>query len=104
MSSDISSSGAASHKREGGVMRFLENAMTLFVVFLIGAGLVAITATWRSNTIEFVGGDRLRLTQNEWWGLVINESLYRSTGSGWVVIRANGDEVPVALQPIKIND
>ena len=91
-------------KKSGGLLHFLENALSLFLMLLMAVGLVAITATWRNTTIEFIGSDRMRITQNEWWGAASSESLYRSTPAGWVVIRPNSDEVPVALQPIKIND
>ena len=68
----------------------------------MAAGIVALTANWRSSTIEFVGSDQVRVTQSEWWGLSSSESLYRAGSDGWVIIRDNGDVVSVATQPIKI--
>lgn len=87
-----------------GFLNFLANAITLAAFMLIAIGLVAMTATWRGHTIDFVGSDRVRLTQSEWWGLVRTESVYRASPAGWVLLRENGDEVAVALQPIRISD
>lgn len=98
-------SRAATQPQSGsGLLNFLANAITFFAFLLMAVGLVAATATWRSHTIEFVGADRIRLTQSEWWGMARRESLYRASPAGWVLLRENGDEVAVALQPIRISD
>ena len=88
----------------GGFINFIANAVTLLALALMAVGIVAATVHWRSHTIEFVGADRIRLTQSEWWGLSEVQTSYRSTALGWVLIRDGGDEVPVSLQPIKISD
>lgn len=87
-----------------GLVGFFDTVLTTLVFFLLAAGLIAVTATWRSSTVEFVGSDRMRLTESEWWGLHKNERLYRAGGAGWAIIRENGDEVSVAAQPILIKD
>lgn len=104
MTSEGTSSTQTAQPKDGGLLNFFANAITLFAFLLMAAGLVAITATWRSHTIEFVGADRMRLTQSEWWGIVRAESLYRASPAGWVLLRENGDEVAVTLQPIRISD
>ncbi|MDX9738096.1 MAG: hypothetical protein RBT53_08125 [Azonexus sp.] len=100
----IPTSNTSQSPTGGGLLNFLANALTLAAFLLMAIGLVAATATWQSHTIEFVGADRMRLTNVKWWGLSQTESLYRASPAGWVLLRANGDEVAVALQPIKISE
>lgn len=102
MTAERDSSTVASSTRGSGFLHFVENAFAVVLCLLMAAGLIAITATWRSNTIEFVGKDRMRITETKWWGMRSEETLYRSTVSGWAVMRPNGDEVPVASQPIRL--
>ena len=105
MTAETTSPNSTTQPQSGnGLLNLLTNAITFAAFILMAVGLVAVTATWRSHTIEFVGSDRMRLTQSEWWGLSRQESLYRASPSGWVLFRENGDEVAVALQPIKISD
>lgn len=105
MTAEASSpSSATQPQSSGGFLNFVANTITLVAVLLMAIGLVAATATWRSHTIEFVGADRMRLTQSEWWGMARRESLYRASPAGWVLLRENGDEVAVALQPITISN
>ena len=105
MTTDASSPSVSAQPQSGnGLINFFANAITLVVFLLMALGIVAATAHWRSHTIEFVGSDRMRLTKYEWWGLAEDKALYRATPTGWVLIRENGDEVAVALQPIEISD
>ena len=105
MTAETTSPSSITQQNSGsGLLNFLANAITLVAFLLMAIGLVAATATWRSHTVEFVGADRMRLTQSEWWGLAQRETLYRASPAGWVLLRANGDEVPVAIQPIKVSD
>ena len=105
MTAETASPTSTVQPQSGGVfLNFLGNLFTVVAFALMALGLIAATTTWRSHTIEFVGADRMRLTQSEWWGMVRQESLYRASPAGWVLLRANGDEVAVALQPIRISD
>lgn len=104
MNNEQSAAAAAAPPARSGVMAFFEGLLTLVLCLLMAVGLVALTATFRSSTVEFIGADRLRVTQMQWWGLASNESLYRASGSGWLRVRDNGDEVNVTTQPILPRD
>lgn len=83
---------------------FFESLLTLVLWLLMAIGLITATASFRSSTVEFVGSDRMRITENTWWGLLSDETTYRSSASGWLLIRSNGDEIPVSSQPIRIKN
>mgnify|MGYP003477899988 CR=1 FL=1 len=87
-----------------GFFSFFESLLSFVLCALMAIGLIAATATWRSSMVEFIGSDRMRITENTWWGLLSDETTYRSSASGWLVIRSNGDEVAVSTQPIRINN
>ena len=104
MTAEASTQSPAQPKTSGGLLNFIGNVITLIAFLLMAVGLVAATATWQSHTIEFVGTDRMRLTHSEWWGIAQQTAMYRASPAGWVLLRENGDEVAVALQPIKVSD
>ena len=87
-----------------GFFSFFESLLSLVLCALMAMGLIAATATWRTSTVEFIGSDRMRITENTWWGVLSEETTYRSSASGWLLIRSNGDEVPVSAQPIRIKN
>lgn len=87
-----------------GFFSFFESLLSFVLCALMAIGLIAATATWRSSTVEFVGNDRMRITQATWWGLLSEEATYRSSASGWLLIRSNGDEVAVSAKPIRIKN
>lgn len=74
---------------------FFESLLSFVLCALMAIGLIAATATWRSSTVDFIGSDRMRITENTWWGLLINETTYRSSAGGWLLIRSIGNEVAV---------
>lgn len=85
-------------------LSFVENAVAIVAVVLIVIGLIAATTTWRGTTVEFVGNDRLRITQSQWWGLFNTTSIYHASSNGWVVRLPNGEEESVRSQPIKLRN
>lgn len=82
----------------------IERAIFVVMIALIAIGLIAATITWRGTTIEFVGNDRLRITQSQWWGLFNKTSIYQAGNNGWVIRLENGEEESVRSQPIKLRN
>ena len=103
MSTDSHSTTAAPTSTSG-FFSFFESLLSFVLCVLMAIGLIAATATWRSSTVEFIGSDRMRITENTWWGFLNDKTTYRSSASGWLVIRSNGDEVAVSAQPILIKN
>lgn len=103
MSAELNATTAAPASTSG-FFSFFESLLTLVLWLLMAVGLIAATASFRSSTVEFVGSDRMRIIENTWWGLLSDEATYRSSASGWLLIRSNGDEVSVSSQPIRIKN
>ena len=85
-------------------LSFVENALSVVTVVLIVIGLIAATSTWCATTVEFIGNDRLRITQSQWWGVLKTTSIYQAGSNGWVVRLPNGEEEAVRSQPIKLRN
>lgn len=83
---------------------FIESAFSVVMIALVVIGLIAATTTWRGTTVEFVGNDRLRITQSQWWGLFSTTSIYQAGSNGWVIRLENGEEEAVRSQPIKLRN
>lgn len=90
--------------RPSAFLSFVENVFSVVTVVLIVIGLIAATTTWRGTTVEFIGNDRLRITQSQWWGLFNTTSIYQASSNGWVVRLPNGEEEAVRSQPIKLRN
>lgn len=88
-----------------GVVSFFETVLGLVMIALIVAGLVALTLTWRTSDIEFMGGGELRVTQFTWWGLKKDVNvIHASASDGWSIERPNGDRVPMKSQALRLRN
>lgn len=79
MSAELHATTAAKTSKSG-FFSFFESLLSFVLCALMAIGLIAETATWRSSTMEFIGSDRMQITQSRWRELFSTTSIYL-TGS-----------------------
>ncbi|TDK33028.1 hypothetical protein [Luteimonas terrae] len=83
--------------------RFFDTLFGTVFLVLLAAGLIALTVTWQSTTLEFDGTNRLTVKQDRWWGLQPKTTvLEASPVDGWTIIDEDGGRRPLRAQSLRL--
>lgn len=79
---------------KGLIASFFDTLIGTVMLFLLTAGLITITLTWRASDIEFLTDGRVKVTKASWWGLQKKvHELEFSSQDGWAEIdEVDGNE------------
>ncbi|QCO67539.1 hypothetical protein E5843_06715 [Luteimonas yindakuii] len=96
---------AAPIAKQSAIGAFFDTVLGVIMVTLLAAGLIALTLTWRSSDLEFLGDNEIKVTRATWWGLM--ETVTRlevSPQGGWMVIGDDGVRVPLRNRAMRLED
>lgn len=91
--------------KQGAIGAFFDTVLGVIMVTLLAAGLIALTLTWRSSDLEFLGDNEVKVTKATWWGLM--ETVTRlevSPQGGWMVIGDDGVRIPLRNRAMRLED
>ena len=90
---------------KGAIASFFDTLIGTIMLIVLVAGLIAITLTWRSSDVEFLGGGQLRVTQATWWGLQKTiTKLESSAQDGWVEVDDNEVRIPLRNRAMRLQN
>ncbi|WP_129135669.1 hypothetical protein [Luteimonas sp. YGD11-2] len=102
---DQGATPAPSIAKQGAIGAFFDTVLGVIMVTLLAAGLIALTLTWRSSDLEFLGDNEVKVTKATWWGLM--ETVTRlevSPQGGWMVIGDDGVRVPLRNRAMRLEE
>lgn len=108
MSAQVGAAPSAAAESRGvmtGIVGFFESLIGLAMIGLVVSGIIALTLTWRTSNVEFLGAGELQVTQSTWWGIREEVKVFQASGvDGWTIKRDNGDRVPLRTQGILLRN